>query len=240
MLKVLAIAALATSATYAMADEKVITEDGIATFATLKPAMVRAEVGTTGYGGAIGWSVNPYTSIVAGYNGGDISWSDDIKVNGSKYDLDMDNKTAYLNAQIRPFANWFYMATGVGYLDNTYDIKGRANGDGTIKIDGTRYRAATGQTGTLTGSLKQDKVFAPYLGFGFAPAITNRWGVFGEVGAYYTGNPEASLTANNLVAVDPLETKSAQIAANNDARDLRNDKKYEWAPVAKVGVSFRF
>jgi hypothetical protein len=74
---------LASTATFAFADEKVVTEDGVATFSTFKPAAVRAEVGTTGYGGAISWSPNPYVGVTLGYNGGDISWSDDLSVNGS-------------------------------------------------------------------------------------------------------------------------------------------------------------
>ena len=26
-----------------------------------------------------------------GYNGGDISWSDELKIDGTKYDMDMEN-----------------------------------------------------------------------------------------------------------------------------------------------------
>ena len=43
-------------------------------------------------------------------------------------------------------------------------------------------------------SYKND--LAPYVGIGFSPAITNRWGVFGEIGAYYNGNPSVNLNAN--------------------------------------------
>jgi hypothetical protein len=35
-------------------------------------------VGTTGYGGALLWTANPYVGLALGYNGGDISWSDDL------------------------------------------------------------------------------------------------------------------------------------------------------------------
>ncbi|OUY08163.1 ornithine uptake porin CarO [Acinetobacter populi] len=240
MLRVLAVAALASSATFAMADEQVITEEGIASFSTFKPASVRAEVGTTGYGGALSWSVNPYVGLTAGYNGGDISWSDDIKVNGTKYDLDMDNKTAYLNAEIRPFANWFYVAAGVGYLDNTYDLQKRIGNGNTLSIDGKNYQlAVAGQEGGVKGNLQYNNEFAPYLGLGFSPAITNRWGLFGEVGAYYTGNPEVELAQYNLAPVSG-NTTSAQAAVDREAHKIANDDKYKWAPVAKVGVSFRF
>ncbi len=236
MLKVFAIAALASSATVAMAaDERIVTEEGVATFSTFKPAQIRAEVGTTGYGGAVSWSVNPYTAITLGYNGGDISWSDDIKVNGSKYDLDMDNKAAYINAEIRPFANAFYVAGGVAYLDNEYELAARAGSENDIiKIDGNRYQGP----GKAEGKLEY-KGFAPYLGLGFSPAITSRVGLFGELGAYYTGNPKVTMEATGLTAIDP-NAPSAQEAIKADADKFRNDSKYEFLPVAKLGLSVRF
>lgn len=224
------------------ADEIIVTEEGVSTFSFFKPAAVRAEVGTTGYGGAISWNANPYVGVTLGYNGGDISWSDDIKINGAKYDLDMDNKLAYLNAEIRPWANWFYTALGVGYVDNDYGLTARANGQDTITINGDKYKAASGTTGTIDGRMAYENNIAPYVGIGFSPAITNRWGVFGELGAYYTGNPKVQLTANNLTPIDPATTEyqNAQDAANADAEKIRNKDKYEWMPVAKLGVSFRF
>ena len=233
-------AAVMLAASPAFADERVVTDEGVATFSFFKPASVRAEVGTTGYGGAVSYNVNPYVGVTLGYNGGDISWSDDVSVNGSTYDLDMDNSNVYLNAEIRPFANWFYMAAGTAYLDNDYELKGRASGGDIIKINGDNYRAVAGQTGSVKGNMEYKNNLAPYLGLGFSPSITSRFGVFGEVGAYYTGNPEVRLNASNLTAVDPTNLVSAQAAANADANKIRNDDKYEWLPVAKVGLSLRF
>ena len=239
MFKILAVTALAGTATFAFADEKVVTEDGVATFSTFKPAAVRAEVGTTGYGGAISWSPNPYVGVTLGYNGGDISWSDDVSVNGTEYDMEMENNLTYLNAEIRPWANWFYMAAGVGYIDNEYDLeKSVSNSNDTISIDGTNFNAPTGD-GYVSGTMKYDNKIAPYLGLGFSPSITNRWGVFGEVGAYYTGNPDVNLTSSGLVAVGDATT-TGQDAADQEANEIRNDDKYEWMPVAKLGVTYRF
>lgn len=238
MLKVFAIAALASSATVAMAaDEKIVTEEGVATFSTFKPAQVRAEVGTTGYGGAVSWSVNPYTAITLGYNGGDISWSDDIKVNGSKYDLDMDNKAAYLNAEIRPFANAFYMAAGVAYLDNDYGLEQRGN---TIRLNGNDFASTDDKQGYVKGEMKYEG-FAPYVGLGFSPAITSRVGLFGEIGAYYTGNPKVNLAASdNLSGVGTNSDQTIDQAIEEQENKLRNDSKYEFLPVAKLGLSVRF
>lgn len=228
MFKILAVTALAGSATFAFADEKVVTEDGVATFSTFKPAAVRAEVGTTGYGGAISWSPNPYVGVTLGYNGGDISWSDDVEVDDVNYDVDMDNNLAYLNAEIRPWANWFYVAAGVGYIDQQYELTAREDG-GQIRLEGED----TGLT-SLQYDLDYDSKIAPYLGLGFSPAITNRWGVFGEVGAYYTGNPTVSNVRATGGDWEDIE------AVRDHIDNVRNDDKYEWLPVAKLGVTYRF
>lgn len=239
--KILAISVLATAAGSAMAaDQTVVTDEGVAEFSFFKPAAVRAEVGTTGYGGAISWSANPYVGVTLGYNGGDISWSDDISVNGTKYDLDMDNNLTYLNAEIRPWANWFYMAAGVGYIDNDYGLESRTGANGVITVDGNRYETVGASTGRVTGDLSYKNNIAPYVGIGFSPAITDRWGVFGEIGAFYNGNPTVNLSSTgNFKALDP-NAPDFDTALRNEEREIANDNEYEWLPVAKLGVSFRF
>ncbi|MEE9902898.1 MAG: ornithine uptake porin CarO [Acinetobacter haemolyticus] len=222
------------------ADERIVTDEGVATFSFMKPASVRAEVGTTGYGGAISYNANPYVGVTLGYNGGDISWSDDLKINGSKYDLDMDNNNVYLNAEIRPWANWFYVATGVAYVDNDYGLERRAGQNASFKVDGARFANPVGTT-QINGTMKYKNDIVPYLGVGFSPAITNRWGVFGEVGAYYTGNPTVNLStdaASSLLVGDDGRTLGTAI--KDEEHNIANKSKYEWMPVAKLGLSFRF
>lgn len=222
------------------ADERIVTDEGVATFSFMKPASVRAEVGTTGYGGAISYNANPYVGVTLGYNGGDISWSDDLKINGSKYDLDMDNNNVYLNAEIRPWANWFYVATGVAYVDNDYGLERRAGQNASFKVDGARFANPVGTT-QINGTMKYKNDIVPYVGVGFSPAITNRWGVFGEVGAYYTGNPTVNLStdaASSLLVGDDGRTLGTAI--KDEEHNIANKSKYEWMPVAKLGLSFRF
>lgn len=239
--KYFALSVLAAATTSVMAaDEVIVTDEGVAEFSFFKPAAVRAEVGTTGYGGAISWSVNPYVGLTLGYNGGDISWNDDVSVNGTKYDLDMDNNLTYLNAEIRPWANWFYMAAGVGYVDNEYELSKRIGSGDNLRIDGNTYvRAVPTGEGRVDGRLDYRNNIAPYVGIGFSPAITNRWGVFGEIGAFYTGNPDVNLTATNLAPAE-ITSPSVETALDNEEREIRNDNEFKWLPVAKLGVSFRF
>jgi hypothetical protein len=204
----------------------------------LVPKGARIEVGTTGYGGAFIWTPSPKVDIVLGYNGGDISWSDDVSVDGTKYDADMDNNVTYLNAQIRPWENWFYVAGGVAYVDSLYNLKARPGSNGEIKLDGKTYGA---DVGNVVGRLKYGNDIAPYAGLGFSPAINNRWGVFGEIGAYYTGNPSVNLyNTGNPNAMDVNNTTTAAQALENERNKLRNDDEYEWLPVAKLGLTVRW
>ena len=242
--KYFALSVLAAATTSVMAaDEVIVTDEGVAEFSFFKPAAVRAEVGTTGYGGAISWNANPYVGVTLGYNGGDISWSDDLSINGNEYDLDMDNNLTYLNAEIRPWANWFYMAAGVAYIDNDYSLERRPGTNASFTVDGARFSNPTGADVRINGDLSYKNNIAPYVGIGFSPAITNRWGVFGEIGAYYNGNPTVDLTANPeayaaVGLADDGRTLAEALA--DERREIRNDNKYEWLPVAKLGVSFRF
>ena len=236
MFKILAVTALAGTATFAFADEKVVTEDGVATFSTFKPAAVRAEVGTTGYGGAISWSPNPYVGVTLGYNGGEISWTDDVKIDGNTYDLDMDNNLTYLNAEIRPWANWFYVAAGVGYLDNEYEVSRTIKAGNGFSVNDNDYLAVSDVE--IAGNVDYDNKIAPYLGLGFSPSITNRWGVFGEVGAYYSGNPNVNLTSTGTATTVSGNGLATDVNAEED--EIRNDDKFEWMPVAKLGVTYRF
>jgi len=173
-----------------------------------------------------------------GYNGGNISWRDDVSVNGTKYDLDMDNNNVYLNAEIRPWgastnrwAQGVYVAAGAAYLDNDYDLTKRSQ-DGTIKINGTNYS----YNGSVNGQLSYKNDIAPYLGFGFAPKINKNWGVFGEVGAYYTGNPTVQLDKQGTFVNAAGGNANADLRAEENK--IRNDDKYKWLPVGKVGVNF--
>lgn len=245
VLKLLAVTAALTTSGLAMAETQVVHSGNVFEANQLIPTGVRAEVGTTGYGGALLWTANPYVGLALGYNGGDISWSDDLSIDGTKYDMEMDNSVGYLNAEIRPWgasnnvwAQGLYVAAGVGYVDTEYDLEKRlSNSNDVIKIDGKNYNAPTGQ-GSIRGKMSNDNDFAPYVGLGFAPKINKNWGVFGEVGAYYTGNPTANIQSVGLAQVGG--TATGQDAADDLEYKLENKDKYEWLPVGKVGVSFHF
>ena len=240
----LAAGVLTAIAGTAFADEQIVKESAYGLPSYLAPVSVRAEVGTTGYGGAVSYRVNPYVGVTLGYNGGDISWSDELKVNGSKYDIDMDNNNTYLNAEIFPWgaseslARSLYVAAGVAYIDNEYKLDRRISQGRNFTINKTDFNADSNIH--LKGDMKYDNDIAPYLGFGFAPQVYKNIGVFGEVGAYYTGNPTATLQNVNGGTATNGSGASLNDEIAKEERNIENKSKYEWMPVAKVGVSFSF
>ncbi|QHI09566.1 ornithine uptake porin CarO [Acinetobacter haemolyticus] len=241
---ILAAGVLTAIAGTTFADEQVVRESAYAFPSFLNPVSVRAEVGTTGYGGAVSYRVNPYVGVTLGYNGGDISWSDELKINGSKYDMDMDNNNTYLNAEIYPWgasdslARSLYVATGVAYIDNEYKLDRRISQGRNFTINKTDFNADSNIH--LKGDMKYDNDIAPYLGFGFAPQVYKNVGVFGEVGAYYTGNPKASL--KQVAGSDQTNGNGDLLsdAIKGEEQKINEKSRYEWMPVAKVGVSFKF
>ncbi|MFV5367267.1 ornithine uptake porin CarO [Acinetobacter junii] len=244
---ILAAGALTAIAGSALAaDEQVVKESGSTFPSYLDPVSVRAEVGTTGYGGAISYRVNPYVGLTLGYNGGDISWSDDVKIDGTKYDLDMENNNTYLNAELYPwgasenaFARSLYVAAGVAYLDNDYDLQKRTSAGRTLSINNNDYEVVdASKDGGVTGKMSYKNDIAPYVGFGLNAPVYKNIGVFGEVGAYYTGNPDVKLDAYNLKAVTGAKPIDQAVADEQDK--IANKGSYEWMPVGKVGVSFSF
>ena len=243
----LAVSVLTSVAGTVMAADDAVVQDGYAFERNqLIPTGVRAEVGTTGYGGALLWTANPYVGLALGYNGGDISWSDDISVNGSDYDIDMENKNTYLNAEIRPWGasenRWvqgLYMAAGVAYLDNEYELDRRVNAGEGFTINHTDFVA--GPDGAhIRGNMDYKNDIAPYLGFGWAPKINKNWGVFGEVGAYYADNPDVNLQLVSGGAADnPTRGSLVDNIAADEAK-IATDDKHKWLPVGKIGVSYHW
>ncbi len=98
-LRLLTVAALLTAAGTAMADTSVVHDGYAFDQNQLIPTGARLEVGTTGYGGALLWTANPYVGLALGYNGGDISWSDDLSVDGINTTWIWITSVGYLNAR---------------------------------------------------------------------------------------------------------------------------------------------
>ncbi len=199
----------------------------------INPAAVSVEAGTLGYGANIGWAINDTTELVAGWAGGDVT-----DVIGSNFDADnvnyeieeSDFSNPYLGVKLRPAGNWFTVGAGIIVPDN--DINVTANADfATYTINDVNY--STADVGSLNGTLEYRNKLAPYATIGFRPNINNKFGVFGEIGAAYLGQTDATVVASGTSA-------TAQQAAADAKIELENEDYLEWLPIVKLGATYRF
>lgn len=203
-----------------------------------KPAAISAEVGTLGYGANIAWGANETTEVVAGWAGGDIAKAinDNFDAKGVNYQLDTRFSNPYLGVQVRPAANWFTIGTGIIIPDNKLEVKANPNSDGTYHIGGEDYSQS--DVGVLEGKLEHRNKVAPYLTVGFRPNIDKNWGVFGEVGAAYLGQVDATVTATGASA-NMSQAQRDELAAQAE-KDLEDKNYLKVLPIAKLGVTYRF
>lgn len=221
------------------------------------PAAVSAEIGTLGYGANVAWGVNDKTDLVVGWNG--LSYDDKVELDGNddsnlinkalndeldgfKGDLDvkLDMNNPYVGVRLRPWANAFAVSTGVIYNDN--ELKAHLtpkSGSTNFSINGKEYVIPTTATKDSYVNLEVEHKndLAPYLTLGFHPSITDKFGLFGEVGAAYAGKLKTNVTANKIYNTAGQDaTADAIKQAEKELKDL----DLEWMPIVKLGATYRF
>lgn len=216
-----------------------------------KPAAVSAEIGTLGYGANISWAANETTEVVAGWTGAkfdmdtDIGGNDSIvnwkKVLGDEYKdyqgtlkLDADFSNPYVGVQVRPFSNRFMVGTGMIFTDNsvTATLTPHNGSASEISIDGTKYTV----DGAVTAKIESGRKVSPYLTVGFKPNSDQRFGMFGEIGAAYTGKWKTDVN----IADGAIVTGGTKEELEESLRNKMGEDNYSWYPIAKLGVTMRF
>lgn len=245
LLQLTAVVSAVALSTTAFADNHII--DG-------NPIAVGVEAGTLGYGANVAWGVNDKVEVIAGWNGGS-GTKKDMEFDDLKFDVDVDLSTPYLGVQLRPMSNWLTVGTGVMVPSNSFKGTAVPSVGKTFEYGGTKYSIdSTG--GKLVADIENKNTIAPYLTLGFRPNINNRFGLFGEIGAAYTGGQNVDVQAvdvkNNIskiVKVNGVDVKKT-INIENEIRELEvnaekeiNDKiadYEEWWPIVKIGATVRF
>lgn len=224
------------------------------------PGAVSLEVGTLGYGANISWAANETTEVVAGWTGGsfdtdvDIGGNDSIinwkKVLGDEYkdhsgtlNIDADFSNPYIGVQVRPFSNRFAVGTGVIFQDNELNVTLKP-GDkalSSVKINGVNYDV----NGDIHVKAESGRDLAPYLTVGFKPNSDRRFGMFGEIGAAYSGKwktsvdvqPKGEILKNGVVQAN-VEAAVAEL--EEKLQDKISDNNTQWYPIVKLGATYRF
>ena len=192
------------------------------------PAAISAEVGTLGYGANLGWGLNDKTELVVGWAGGDIGdLKDTIDIQDNTFDLETDYSNPYIGVNLRPAGNWFTVGLGTIFQDNKTTLKS-SNAQG-VKIGNNDV---VGYSGNLEASVENKNTMAPYLTLGFRPNITNNFGLFGEVGAAYTGGQK--------VTEAKIDGANRADLASDLQKDIDDEDLAKWYPIAKIGATYRF
>ncbi|MEY2863211.1 MAG: hypothetical protein RLY58_918 [Pseudomonadota bacterium] len=239
-LRILALSAAVLSAgsVYA-ADQMIVTDEGVGTFSFFKPASVRVEAGTTGYGGAISYGITPKVGVSIGYNEGELGYNGDIGNKDVDWNTDFDMKNGYITGTYRPFSGNFGIDFGTYYQDNEIRATADPKAGGVYRVNNSNFTTPLGLT-NVKGTVTFRNEVAPFLGVSYSPSITERFGLFGQLGVVWQGKPEANLTTNNpaLLSDDKTQTLGQALAA--EKADIEGDSQYEFLPVAKLGLQVRF
>lgn len=210
-----------------------------------KPFIAFAEAGIFGFGGGVGFAPNAYLDFTAGFNKAswkDVEFSSFELVDGTKYKLDIDTDVKSFYTNIRPFAGKFHVSVGLVNQNNKINGDLRPNDD-VFGSDEYTFNHATfdaDQVGKVNASLHYEKKTMPYIGIGWSPALTQRFGLTTQLGALYAGKPTIELYPENgnLNVQDKDHTTTLGAALEAEKESFK--AKLEWFPVAKLGLWFRF
>jgi len=168
-------------------------------------------------GADFGWGIAPTLGGRIGLSG--MNFNTNVETSDVNYDAKV--KLANLNLLL----DWsplgpFRLTAGFIANNNKVDLTGQGSGS----LSGT----------TLTGTVKPDKDFAPYLGVGYGNVWTKGVNFYFDLGVMFQGSPQVSLSCQP--AGSP---QCAQVGAEQQrVQDELN--KYKYYPVLNLGITIGF
>jgi hypothetical protein len=185
-----------------------------------------ARVGTTGLGADVGFGILPTLGGRIGFSALDVNTSVDTS------DVRYDAKAKLQNINL--FLDWsplgpFRITGGFMPNNNKVDLNGNPSGGGSFPAGAT-----------LTGQVKPEKDFAPYLGIGYGNVWTPGVNFYFDAGVMFQGSPQVTLNLNCGTA-NPAQCAAAQsqLAAEQQRVQDKLDK-YKYYPVINLGITIGF
>ena len=172
----------------------------------------------------------PWLDLRVGANAYD--YSDSGTYSSVPYDgtlsLDSYYATANLHFPLSPFR------VTAGIYENGNELQLTSSGSGIYEIGGIPFDAAD------VGTLRSVTSFAgtsPYFGVGFDFTVLNRVGLNLDFGVLWQGEPDVTLTADGVIADDPL----FQLALEQERQDIAEEvSDYKAWPVVSLGFVVNF
>lgn len=184
--------------------------------------------GTTGVGADFGWDVAPTLGGRVGLSG--MSFNTHVDTDDVRYDA----KAKLLNLNL--FLDWspagpFRISAGFIANNNKLDLSGQPNSGAVTTIP---------QGASLSGTVKPDRSFAPYLGIGYGNVWTKGVNFYFDLGVMFQGSPQVSLSLN-CGSANPAQCAAAQSEVEAERQRVQDKvDKYKYFPVANIGITIGF
>jgi hypothetical protein len=198
-----------------------------ATAGAAQAAGVGVRAGTTGLGADLGWSIAPTLGGRIGLSG--MNFNTDLDTGGVHYDGKA--KLANLNLLL----DWsplgpLRLSAGVIANNNKLDLTGRPTSGSAVIPSGS----------SLSGSVKPEHDFAPYLGIGYGNVWTAGVNFYADFGIMFQGTPQVSLSLNcGTASAAQCAAAQGQVEAERQRVQDKADK-YKYFPVLNIGITIGF
>jgi hypothetical protein len=190
-------------------------------------AGIGVRAGTTGLGADFGWAIAPTLGGRIGLSGMNVNG--DLDTDGVRYDAKARLANLNLLLDWSPLGP-FRISAGFIANNNKVDLNGRPT-SGTAPIPAGS---------SLTGTVKPEHSFAPYLGVGYGNVWTKGVNFYFDLGVMFQGTPEVSLSLN-CGSASPAQCSAAQSQVEAERQRVQDKvDKYKYFPVLNLGITIGF
>jgi hypothetical protein len=201
------------------------------------------KVGTLGAGAELTAGLSRQVNFRLGANA--FSYSDEGReVSDIEYDAEANLRNATALLDFHPGGRGFRLTGGLVWNGNELEGRSLPPASGVYDIGGVPVPVTA--VGTLNADVEFDPV-VPYAGIGWGNAVAEgkRVGFFFDLGAFFQGEADATLTpvipADSPINTVPGARELLQVLLEREERDLEEDAAdYDIYPVVSFGVSYRF
>jgi hypothetical protein len=213
-------------------------------FAAIATAhLANAETGVGLRGGSMGFGADIDFSLTKKLNGR-------VGFNFFNHDTTLDDTGVHYNTTIKisslsGLLDWHVADNGFRLTAGAVSSGPKVTAVGTptsgsYAIGNGTYSAS--QIGSINGEFKIGKSLAPYVGIGFGRVLggKHRASFLADVGAFYAGALDVTLTATCGTGLPAAQCTQLNNDVQAEIREIKAASNASWYPVISLGVGFRF
>jgi hypothetical protein len=195
-----------------------------ATAATAQAGGIGVRAGTTGVGVDLGGDMLPTLGWRLGVSGMNVNTH--VDTNDVRYDAKAKVLTGSLLLDWSPLGP-FRISGGFMPNRNKIDLTGQPSGGGSFPAGSS-----------LTGDVKPERSFAPYLGIGYGNVWTRGVNFYFDLGVMFQGTPQVNLSVNCGASEGTPQCTSARNEVEAERQRVQDKvDRYKYYPVANIGLT---